>query len=64
VSEVRIRDPFLAKVYADLYAQHVESLRLGLEQHRREVAWPSTAEGGRAEVSPLGGVAQPKEPHQ
>jgi hypothetical protein len=65
---VEIRDRYLRQVYSAAWARHQESLRLGMEQHRREVEWPSTAgantvEGARGATSPLGGQAieQPKE---
>ena len=61
MSTVEIKDRYLRQVYEAAYARHVEGLRLGLEQHRREVAWPSTAEGSRGATSPLGGLAQPKD---
>lgn len=60
---VEIRSPFLAQLYREAHAKWEEGNRLGLEQHRREIAWPSTSrntvEGQRAGVSQLGGVARP-----
>jgi hypothetical protein len=66
VSEVQIKDRYLAQLYREAYARHQEGERLGMEQHRREVAWPSTGgrntvEGERGAVSKLGGVAKPAE---
>jgi hypothetical protein len=59
MTEVRIRDRYLAQLYREAYDRHLEGERLGLEQSQR--TWPSGAgsvEGARAEVSPLGGVAK------
>jgi hypothetical protein len=59
MSTVEIKSPFLAQLYREAFARHQESLRLGMEEHRRELAWPSTSrntvEGERQCVSPLGG---------
>jgi hypothetical protein len=60
MSTVSIKSAFLASVYRNLYAQHVEAQRLGLEQSQR--TWPSgagSASSARAGTSPLGGVAKP-----
>ena len=59
MSTVEIKDQFLARLYADLYASHQEGLRLGLRQLANDRAFPSTdknsTEGERQWVSPLGG---------
>ena len=55
---VEIKSAFLRRAYADAFAKWEEGNELGLEQHRREVAWPSTSrntvEGERGCGSPLG----------
>ena len=55
------KNAFQRRAYADAHAKWEEGNRLGLEQHRREVAWPSTSrntvEGARGATSPLGGTA-------
>lgn len=59
MTEVRIRFPFLAQLYREAYARHVEGLRLGLQEMHKTDFFPSTtkesAEGERGPVSPLGG---------
>jgi hypothetical protein len=56
---VEIRDKYLARLYAEAYARHVEGLRLGLQQLHNAQAFPSTdknsTEGERGATSPLGG---------
>jgi hypothetical protein len=63
---VEIKSAFLRRAYAEAHAKWEEGNRLGLEQHRREWAWPSTSpntvEGQRGSCSPLGGQAvEPKD---
>jgi hypothetical protein len=56
---VEIRDRYLAQLYREAYARHVEGLRLGLQEMHKTDMFPSTsaesAEGERGPVSPLGG---------
>jgi hypothetical protein len=40
VTEVRIRSPFLAQLYREAYARHVEGLRLGLQESTRPTSFP------------------------
>jgi hypothetical protein len=48
------------RAYAEAYARHQESLRLGLLEHyRNSTLFPSTVGGDRGPCSPLGGVAVP-----
>jgi hypothetical protein len=59
VTEVRIRDRYLAQLYREAYARHLEGERLGLQQLADQRTFPSTdptsTEGERQAVSPLGG---------
>jgi hypothetical protein len=59
MTEVRIRDRYLAQLYREAYARHVEGQRLGLQQLADQRAFPSTdkqsTEGERGATSPLGG---------
>lgn len=56
---VEIKSAFLRRAYAEAYARHQESIRLGLQQLADLRAFPSTdpnsTEGERQCVSPLGG---------
>jgi hypothetical protein len=54
---VEIRDKYLAQLYREAYARHVEGQRLGLQEMHKADFFPSTAEGSRQHVSPLGGTA-------
>jgi hypothetical protein len=59
MTEVRIADRYLAQLYREAYARHLEGERLGLQQLSNDRLFPSTdkqsVEGERQAVSPLGG---------
>jgi hypothetical protein len=59
-----LKSKFHQQLWAENYARHQESLRLGREQDRREriglAMFPSTSENSRGACSPLGGVAVEK----
>jgi hypothetical protein len=59
VSEVRIRDQFLRRAYAEAYSRWEEGNRLGRQQLVNDRMFPSTdkqsVEGERQGVSQLGG---------
>ena len=59
MSEVQIKDRYLAQLYREAYARHVEAQRLGLQEMHKTDFFPSTSkesvEGERQAVSPLGG---------
>jgi hypothetical protein len=69
MTTVQIKDRYLAQLYREAFSRHLEGQRLGMEEHRRALAWPSTSpstvEGARGATSPLGGTAVPaKDPHR
>jgi hypothetical protein len=59
MTEVRISDRYLAQLYREAYARHQQSVQLGLRQLADTRTFPSTdptsTEGERGPVSPLGG---------
>jgi hypothetical protein len=55
------KNDFQRRAYAEAYAKWEEGNRLGMDEHRKALAWPSTSretvEGARGAVSKLGGQA-------